>query len=127
MSDRKLQKFYWIAGILGVILAGLLVWLVLDLNHLYHSGMLRPTTARMRRQRQVIMSPSQIQDWMTFRYINSVFRLPPQYLSQTLKISDSYYPNLVISTYAASHQLNAAQFLASVKQAVTAYPLGGTK
>jgi hypothetical protein len=71
------------------------------------------------------MSPSQIQDWMTFRYINSVFHLPPQYLAQTLKISDVYYPNLVIGTYAASHKLNPADFLTSVKQAVSAYPQGG--
>jgi hypothetical protein len=128
MDKSDLRKFYWLTGILGIVLAGLVVWLVLDLNHLYSTGALRPSASHLRRQRTMaIMSPSQIQSWMTFRYINYVFRLPENYLSKTLNISDTYYPNLVISTYAGSHKLNNAAFLANVKQAVIAYPPGGSQ
>ncbi len=124
MDNHNLRKFYWAAVILGIFLLGLLAWLFLDVRHLYRTGVLR---TKIRYQREILMSPTQIQDWMTFRYINSIFRLPPPYLAQTLNITDAYYPNLVIGTYASSRQLNPAAFLESVKQAVTAYPAGGNK
>jgi len=127
MGQDNLRKFYWVATVLGIILLGLIAWFALDLRHLYRSGALRPAITRATRHSRPMLSSAQIQDWMTFRYINYVFRLPPEYLSQTLKISDAYYPNLVIGTYAASHKLNGAAFLQSVKQAVEAFPLGGAQ
>jgi hypothetical protein len=44
---------------------------------------------------------NRIQSWMTFDYINKVFRLPTSYLESFLHISDSHYPNMLISQYAS--------------------------
>ena len=63
----------------------------------------------------------QIQSWMTFDYLNTVFKLPPAYLKTTLGITDAAYPNLHIGAYAHKNHLTQAQALAKVQEAITAY------
>jgi UDP-glucose 6-dehydrogenase len=62
-----------------------------------------------------------IQPWMTFEYINKVFKLPPEYLRGKMSIQDASYPRMTLMGYAKRHQLNAAQFVNSVKDAVIKY------
>lgn len=67
------------------------------------------------------MQPSEIQPWMTFQYVNFVFKLPPSYLSGAFGITDSHYPNIQIARYAKAQGLDLATFLARLKQAVGGY------
>ncbi len=69
----------------------------------------------------VVTTPGDIAGWMTFRYLNFVFKLPPAYLATELHISDKQYPNIQISRYARTHQIDSVQFLDSVQKAVASY------
>ena len=65
--------------------------------------------------------PSEIQPWMTFGYIDFVFRLPPGYLENALHISAKQYPNIQIAHYARMNHLVLTQFLSGIQQAVAQY------
>ena len=58
---------------------------------------------------------------MTFDYVDHLFSLPPEYLQQTLGITDSRYPRIAIEEYAEDAHLDQAATLAAVKNAVAAY------
>ena len=121
------HKHFWRIGffVLLAILAILLIWVTVDVHSLYQTGALRPTRGFRRTYIQTpLSSPTQIQDWMTFSYINHIFNLPPQYLSTALTIQDSQYPNLQISQYAKTKNLNDADFLKQVQQLVSQYLQG---
>jgi uncharacterized protein YpuA (DUF1002 family) len=60
-----------------------------------------------------------IQSWMTFGYINTIFKLPTDYLKTTLNISNSNYLVLSLYKYAKSQNFVANDFLTSVRNAVT--------
>ena len=62
-----------------------------------------------------------IESWMTFDYINHVFGLPPQYLAQTLDVNDARYPNIAISKYARSMNIEGNMFVSQVQTAVRDY------
>ena len=62
-----------------------------------------------------------IQPWMTFNYINKVFRLPVDYLKNTLDISDSHYPNIPLEDYAEKEKTKTADFTTKVQEAVHSY------
>lgn len=62
-----------------------------------------------------------IQSWMTFSYINKVFKLPTNYLKNTLNISDSRYPNIPLEDYAEKAKIKTADFTTKVQDAVHSY------
>ncbi len=62
-----------------------------------------------------------IEPWMTFRYINTLFNLPQDYLRTTLSISEKKYPNIAIGKYARNKKINAVIFERSVKARVEEY------
>ena len=62
-----------------------------------------------------------IRPWMTFDYINKVFKLPADYLKNTLNISSSHYPNISFGSYAKEEKVNAADFITKVREAVHSY------
>lgn len=66
---------------------------------------------------------SYIEDWMTFQYLNTVFKLPDNYLREQLQITSSRYPKLSIARYASSRQIKRAAALSQVKQLVSDYLL----
>ena len=66
------------------------------------------------------ITPANIQPWMTFNYINVVFRLPADYLRTELKLTDPNYPRISIGRYAKRNKLNAEELFNSVKAAVDA-------
>lgn len=64
-----------------------------------------------------------IRSWMTFDYINTIFKLPPDYLKGQLSISDPHYPRVSISSYAKNNSLNESAFLGEIQQTVRGYVL----
>ena len=62
-----------------------------------------------------------IQSWMTFGYLNFIFKLPPDYFQKTLNISDSHYPNVQIYRYAQINHLDYVSLMNNIKNAITAY------
>jgi hypothetical protein len=64
---------------------------------------------------------STIESWMTFSYINFIYKLPPTYLQTSLSISDPLFPNLSISHYARDARLVPTAVLLQVQSAVQEY------
>ncbi len=62
-----------------------------------------------------------IRPWMTFDYVNQLFKLPPGYLEAHLSITDSGYPHVTLSSYAQHNNLNTNAFLSSVDDAIVQY------
>jgi len=62
-----------------------------------------------------------IDTWMTFRYINLIFKLPPNYLKDNLNISDKHFPNISLRGYIKNNKLDATTFLDNVKNTVEKY------
>lgn len=60
--------------------------------------------------------------WMTFDYLNVIFKLNPNYLRETLAINDPRYPNVRIGHYIKYNHLNEATFLGGLEQAISNYP-----
>ena len=100
----------------------MIILLTLNVHNLYQTGSLRPSrnfnhtdiskgTAR----------PDQIQKWMTFSYINYIFNLPPTYLSQTLHIQDTRYPNISIVQYAKTNNIDPLDFVTIIQHSIIQY------
>ena len=62
-----------------------------------------------------------IQPWMTFQYVNFVFKLPPNYLADALVLTDPRYPKVQIGRYARTHALPLATFVQEVQTTVAGY------
>ena len=62
-----------------------------------------------------------ISSWMTFDFINRVFKLPAAYLQSSLNITDAKYPNMPLWGYARAHGLDEATFVSEVQADVGAY------
>jgi hypothetical protein len=58
---------------------------------------------------------------MTFDYLNVIFKLPKNYLKETLIIEDNRYPNIRLDHYAKRHNINPTFFLNQVEQAIINY------
>jgi hypothetical protein len=67
------------------------------------------------------VSPDEIEEWMTFSYINTVFKLPTDYLADTLGIVDSAYPKLSILRYVRTHHIPSDQFISELKRVLIDY------
>jgi hypothetical protein len=64
---------------------------------------------------------SDIEPWMTFYYINTVFKLPPSYLKDSFDITDLKYPNISLVKYARDHRLARFDFVSQVQKVVSIY------
>ena len=62
-----------------------------------------------------------VSDWMTFDYLDQVFKLPPTYLKDTLNIADARYPRLSIRRYAGTAKLNDSVTVLRVQAAIRNY------
>ncbi len=130
---EKIKKLYcdligrtWVQAILIGFLVALcfaeIKAILIDVRTVYPSIEFYNTSQSRRMVRfSDPVTPSDIQPWMTFAYINTVFKLPGSYLQGALSISDLRYPNISITRYARMHRMNEVQFLASLEQAVSAY------
>jgi hypothetical protein len=64
---------------------------------------------------------SVIRPWMTFDYINKLFDIPPDYLKNTLSISDPTYPQLSLYGYANHQHTDATTVVGEVESSTRAY------
>lgn len=67
---------------------------------------------------------STVQSWMTFDYINKVFKVPSDYLKNSLGISDSSYPNETIGHYARSKKEKSSAVLLQAQEVLHNYLTG---
>lgn len=65
-----------------------------------------------------LSDPEMISGWMTFSYINIVYKLPPDYLQHNLSLSWSKFPNISIDSYAKARKLSKDELLKKVKSSV---------
>jgi hypothetical protein len=65
-----------------------------------------------------VLTPAEIQSWMTFNYLNYEFSLAPSTLKDALKISDTHYPYLSINKLATENHENATSTTETVQRAV---------
>lgn len=117
-------KILKIAGVVALAIVCLLsvIWFIMSFRRLYREGELQPTYTHQGRERIYhSVTVDTIGTWMTFNYLNVVFKLPPTYLQNSLAITDKQYPNVRIDTYIKRHGLSSTAFLAGIRQAITSY------
>lgn len=128
VRNKSLSKYttYVFIGLLFVVSALVLIRATLDIQHLRQSGAIpaRHGFSFKRHGSSSVPSPSFIEGWMTFGYINQVFGLPPAFLQHQLGIADSKYPNVQIARYAKSNGVEVNTFLVRVRQVVGEYKAG---
>jgi hypothetical protein len=118
---KKLRIFLqWGAlAILVGILALTLYYFVSNLETLRSRGYISGHIRRQPRAQEI--SPEQIRGWMTFRYINLVFNMPPAYLQSALNIKDSRYPNLSLDSLARQQKISSAELVGKTAGAVKSF------
>jgi len=123
--SHEQRIFFRKAGVvlLAVLCVLALYWFVSAFRQIYSEGDLRPDYPL----RNVPVAPmpattvTTIDTWMTFNYLNVVFKLPPTYLQKQLKITDPRYPNIRIDGYARRNHLSPETVLHAVQQAIRNY------
>lgn len=123
---EKVKKYLstFAVFLLAAIFIILSVRLINDFWSLKKSGYLKPARSLRRHVNAATPSPDQIQDWMTFSYINYVYRLPEKYLAEKILIRQPNYSNLTLNKYAKQNSLDSGQLLSQVKKAVKDYNTG---
>lgn len=95
---------------------------IYSLKKFYIAGELR---SDYNLQRKTFIAPpadvADISTWMTFNYVNVVFKLPPTYLQGQLSITDPHYPNIRIDAYARRTHMNTKTLLTAVQNTISAY------
>jgi hypothetical protein len=86
-------------------------------NYLHHPAL----------NRSIPPDPSAIADWMTFDYLNKVFKMPPEYLKNAMNILNAKYPRLTVRRFAADNSISPALALTQVKVAVQSFLSSQTK
>lgn len=118
MSNRK----FFLLILLLVVAVGLcaLLFFVVQKNQLalnpVHRFLVRHEN-RTLGERDV----NRIQSWMTFDYLNKVFRLPPDYLKNDLAISNAKYPNVTIDEQAEQEHVKPVALTVRVQEAIHYY------
>jgi hypothetical protein len=123
-AEKSFAKFfrrYWLSLLLALLCAVLLWSAVAGAIQLYRSGNFH-RMPRHSRTRPASLPLADIQPWMTFDYLNHVFNLPPEYLRQSLNISDPAYPRLQIGHYTREKKIDTTVFLNAVRQAIRNRP-----
>jgi hypothetical protein len=67
------------------------------------------------------ISLENIQDWMTFDFINKSFKLPSEYLKTKLGVSDAKYPNIAIDHWAKENKKDPAAVVNEIKKLILDY------
>jgi hypothetical protein len=108
--------------ILAIVCVASVVWFVYGYRELSQEGALQPAYTREGQGRVYhAMDVNDIQSWMTFNYINVVFKMPSSYMKNALGITDPAYPNIRIDTYAKKHNISLPAFMIGVRQGITSY------
>jgi hypothetical protein len=117
-QKRILEKIGLLALVLLFITS--VLWFISNTAQQYRQGALR-SRYHHSQSTQAPMNVSIIEPWMTFNYLNIVFKLPPHYLENSLSITESRYPNIRIDYYARRHTINQQMFLQMIRQNITNY------
>ena len=117
--EKSNIKFYLL--ILGVSIALLVVSLVFFYKPSYLYRPIHRFWATHSYRMLNVNDVNTIRPWMTFDYINKVFKLPADYLKNILNISNSHYPNVSFGSYAKEEKVNPTDFITKVREAVHNY------
>ena len=99
------------------------IWFIKTFKMLYREGDLRvmhgqyPSHLNQNENTNI----NNIKTWMTFDYLNIVFKLDPSYFQKVLNINDPRYPNIRIDRYAKNHKLNPYLLLNNIQQSIISY------
>ncbi len=110
-------------GVLVAVLIALCVLSVKDFRQLRRTAFFgaRMNTLAAIRSRHGHMTTADvdlIQTWMTFDYLNAVFMLPPDYLRESLHITDARYPFLTLTKFARGAGVDQNTVLARTQDEV---------
>ncbi|KKP91294.1 hypothetical protein A2467_01465 [Candidatus Nomurabacteria bacterium RIFOXYC2_FULL_36_8] len=125
MSMRKISfksKNIKIIVLILLCFASFVVF-VSTFNQLYREGDLKVDYDFKTKQKHFprTIDIKTVSAWMTFDYINVIFKIDPNYLKETLSINDPRYPNIRIGHYVKRNQLNEATFFSGLEQAISNY------
>jgi hypothetical protein len=130
-----LRKHWVVLFIIAIVLALFFAtqYFIKSVKESYSEGELRPlyyyhhtdNHGQIQRAPQTV-SANDIQPWMTFDYVNVVFKIPPTYLKSILGISDPRYPNIRLDRYAREYSIESSVLLNTVKKYVTTYTASPT-
>ncbi len=100
-----------------------LIWLIITFKQLNKNGNLKIENSINKHKLYYSkeLAVKNIQPWMTFDYINIIFRLNPSYFQKNLNISDSRYPNIRIDKYAKKYKINLISLLTDIKSLIINY------
>jgi hypothetical protein len=133
---RAMLKKRWpVIAVVGLVLVLVFEaqYFIVTVESYYSQGELRPTyrhqeetvqlSGKTKRQMVSDTAPTidSIQLWMTFDYINVVFKLPSGYMKDILGISDAQYPNIRLDTYSRRTHIDPEVLLKTVKQYIGTY------
>lgn len=112
--------------VLGVVLALLCVFLVMNYFSLQRANIINARELSLSTfvQKHGPLTANEtgvLRSWMTFRYINKLFALPPDFLKNAFNITDAGYPNITVSHYIGSQRLITADFMTSLEAAIGNY------
>jgi hypothetical protein len=129
MNEHKQSIISWsyvVAAILAILLLGALVWFSIDIFSLNKQGVLAPAISRIHHPttHHATLNPSQIEDWMTFRYVEHVYGIPQSYIEKQLGTNTAISQNDTLSKYANENNLNSVRLVESVRKAVATYLSG---
>jgi len=119
-------KSYWAWGVVA-ILSVVLIYLCFQLVRVYRHNARAETISTERSTFTTLLShhaplttanTAYIQSWMTFDYINTIFKLPPAYLQTALGITDAHYPHISLTRYAHTNKIDTNTFLTEVENTV---------
>lgn len=112
-----------IVVILSILFILSIIWLIYSVKNLTKSGELETNTnlRKLSTYTYNTKNVNNITHWMTFDYINTIFKLDPSYLKNALLIDDTRYPNIRIDNYARRHNINLPVFMQNIENIITNY------
>lgn len=114
---KNLQKYYLIYILIILIL--FFSFLVIRDIHKNQKGKLQIQQKSFKEffqnHKKPISDVEYIENWMTFKYINSIFNVPENYIKDKLNINDKRYPNIPLWRYFKSNDIDSIVWLKQIK------------
>lgn len=121
MKITKISK-YIIALILIIIIWIFSYKIILrNSDNFINNGKASKIKELISKSKEPIKNSEYIESWMTFKYINFIFKIHPNYISEKLEIKDDKYPNITIWKYIKKNRLDANETLTKIKKIVSEF------
>jgi hypothetical protein len=120
----KYLKYAIVALVVVLVLLGaLFIWNYLSLMHarLINARELELSAMVQNHGPLTANDVGLVRPWMTFDYINTLFKISPDYLRTGMSITDASYPRLSLSGYAKYQGTSTAAVLGDVESSLAAY------